>query len=162
MLTHSHKLLLWYLLVLAIILLIGIPLKYKSHKEDAHISIYGECGVCLVTEKRLLKMKNSGSLYYSVRYEYEINGEKYFNTHTFYNMDHYDDAIVGMKYEVKYLGEKPKKSFILLNCPIVSEYINIEKERDRMRTIREYKRGLENAEPIELIKERYPDYFPLK
>ena len=66
-----------------------------------------------------------------------------------------------MKYEIKYLEEAPQKSIIYIDHPIVSEYKNIEKVRDSLRTTgkKKYKKGLKHAESIESIKARYPEYF---
>lgn len=90
-----------------------------------------------------------------------MGGELYSRLKTYGGWKHLQDAIVGMKYEIKYLEEDPQKSIIYLNHPIVSEYKNIEKVRDSLRATGKYKykEWLKNAEPIESIKARYPEYF---
>lgn len=150
---------LFLLIYIVITFSIAIPLKYKSQKEESRICVNGVYGICLVSDVRLQRHRNSESLYYDVRYEYKVNDKNYNKFQTFNNLDYYTEAIVGMKYVVKYLEDNPKKSLIFLDKPIVSEYKNIEKERERMQVIGKYKRGLESAEPIESIKARYPEYF---
>lgn len=147
------------LIMIVIMLSIAIPLKHKSQKEEVRICVNGTYGVCLVTEVRLQQHRNFGSLFYAVRYEYKVNDKNYDKFQTFNNVDHFTEAIVGMKYVVKYLEDNPKKSLIFLDKPILSEYKNIEKERERMQATSKYRKGLESAAPIESIKMRYPEYF---
>ena len=64
-----------------------------------------------------------------------------------------------MKYEIKYLEDNPQKSILYIDKPIVSEYKNIEKERERMRASGKYQKELKDTVSIESIKARYPEYF---
>jgi hypothetical protein len=67
----------------------------------------------------------------------------------------YNKAIVGMKYKIKYLREKPERnSIIYINEPVLTEYKNIPNERKRiMKTYEDAKWFLDkNAQPLEEIK----------
>ena len=143
-----------------ILLFLGFLLGHYERKGNKLIEENGIKGVGLVTRFDYYERRSQRSVgsHYFVNYEYIVNGVTYYKTQSFYN---YMDAIVGMKYRVKYLEEKPKKSIILLEQPIISEYQNIENVRDSLRATdnNKYERGLKEAEPIESVKARYPEYF---
>jgi hypothetical protein len=67
---------------------------------------------------------------------------------------YYNKAIIGMKYLVKYLPENPvkfKNSRIYIDKPMLQEFENIEKERERI--LKNYgSKFIKNARPI--IEER--------
>ena len=143
-------------IVLVPFLIFGIFIKNKEKNDDQHIKIYGTDGIGLVTE--VSSDYFNGSWQHLVKYEYTVNGVTYYKSRSF---NHSPFAIVGMKYMIKYIDEKPKKSIIFCNKPIVSEYKNIERMRDSLRAIgnKKYEKGLKNAVSIETIKAWYPEHF---
>ena len=89
----------------------------------------------------------------SIRFEFEHNGERIVG-HGSLNRWEYENAIIGMKYKVKYLPENPKKALIFIGSPIESEYVNIEKERERIfKTSNSARR---NARPLDEIQHLIP------
>ncbi|MBR5958785.1 MAG: hypothetical protein IKZ99_10520 [Salinivirgaceae bacterium] len=107
-----------FLVVIAAIISIAFLFSHINEQKDARIEIEGINGEGLVTDVRLGKLI-SGTPCYSVSYEYEVKGETYYKTVSFYDMNHY--ATVGMKYEIKYLEDKPQKSRIYLDKLIGTE-----------------------------------------
>jgi len=158
--SKGQKMTFWYL----IMCLIGLPicklLGDKFQEENQHIETNGKTGICIVTNHQIAGRRTEATKFY-VHYEYMVDSVVYHRSQDFYNYDFYGYAIIGMKYEIKYLEDNPKKSLIHLDKPIETEYKNIEKERQRMKESNSsrYKRGLESAVPIETIKMWYPQYF---
>lgn len=148
-----------FFVVSTIILFFCFLIGIGERKNDKLIEANGIKGVCMVTLVRATNRFSEGGEHLSVRYEYKVGGELYSYSKIYGSWEHLQDAIVGMKYEIKYLEEAPQKSIIYIDHPIVSEYKNIEEERKKMKATGKYKRGLEDAEPIESIKARYPEYF---
>lgn len=74
---------------------------------------------------------------YWIKYEFIYEGHKYFGYEEFHNKWPYDNAIVGMKYKVKFLNlpkdSTSKSSRIYIDKPIESAYVNIKIERERIR-----------------------------
>lgn len=123
----------------------------KNQEEEQRIEENGIKGVCLITNKQTMGRVQDGGKKFYVHYEYMVNGEIQHGYQSFNSWDFYPFAFVGMRYEVKYLEDDPSKSIIYIDCPIDSEYENIEKVRDSLRATGKYKKGLENAESIETI-----------
>ncbi len=71
----------------------------------------------------------------------------------------FENAIIGMKYKVKHLPDSPNKNAeIYIDKPIKGEYVNIEKERERiLNTYKDAKVSLKkNARPLEKIQYLIP------
>jgi hypothetical protein len=94
---------------------------------------------------------DGGVTVFSTHFDFYVNGVLITSYQRLYGSE-YTQAIVGMKYKVKYLPEKPYiNSIIFINEPIKGEYKNIEKERERIKAT--YKTNyLKNARPIEEIE----------
>lgn len=98
---------------------------------------------------------NGGITIYGVWFDFYIDGELIRADQLLEGKKEYDKAIVGMKYKVKYLPDKPNtNSIILINEPIISEYKNIPSER--VRILSTYKNAKiflkKNAQPLDEIK----------
>lgn len=90
-----------------------------------------------------------------IKFDFEYNGKRVQSITLFTEKWHYENAIIGMKYEVKYLTDSPKTNAeIYINKPIKSEYVNIEKERERI--LNTYKDAnvilKKNARPLEKLR----------
>ena len=146
---------------LTIMFLIGYYCSISIREEDQAIEENGIKGIGTITSVNASNRTSEGGKKLTVRYEYKVDDKIYSYVSIDYAWGNLQDAIVGMKYEIKYLKEDPQKSIIYFDLPIVSEYKNIEKVRDSLRTTgkKEYKKGLKYAEPIESVKARYPEYF---
>lgn len=156
--SKGQKMLFWYFIICIVVWTLCIPLGKKIREDQQYIETNGKIGMCVLTNKQLTGRITDASAFY-VHYEYMINGVEYHCSQDFTDRIMFDYGIVGMKYEIKYLEDNPKKSLIFLEKPIETEYKNIEKERQRMKETGGYKRGLESAKPIETIKMWYPQYF---
>ncbi|HYX09711.1 MAG TPA: hypothetical protein VE912_23485 [Bacteroidales bacterium] len=98
---------------------------------------------------------NGGITVFGVWFDFYVDGELIKSDQLLTGKSDYDQAIVGMKYKVKYLiGDPHTKSMIFINEPIKDEYQNIEEERDRIRS--SYKNAnvflRKNARPINELK----------
>lgn len=96
---------------------------------------------------------------YMIKFDFEYNGKKVQGHNRFTKRWYYENAIIGMKYEVKYLTDAPNKnSVIYINKPINSEYINVEKERNRiLNAYKDAKVSLKkNARPLEELQSLKP------
>jgi len=98
---------------------------------------------------------DGGMTTFSVKFDFYVNGELVRGYQQLSGSNEYERAIIGMKYKVKYLPEKPNiNSIIFINEPIRGEYKNIEKERERIR--KTYKNAntflRKNARPIEEVE----------
>ncbi len=94
-----------------------------------------------------------GDIYtFGVHFDFYVNGKLIKSHQGLTGEKEYNNAIVGMKYKVKYLPDKPNiNSIILINEPQKMEYKNIPIERERiMRTYKNAKWFLDkNAQPLE-------------
>lgn len=161
MVTKSQKIWGWIvcLLFFSMIFLLGIYCKNSKRDENKKIESYGITGVCTVTRVSASNRFNDGGKRLIIRYEYEVNGKTYVYNSFYRNWDYLYNAFIGMKYEIKYLEDNPQKSILYIDKPIVSEYKNIVKERERMRASGKYQKELKDTVSIESIKARYPEYF---
>ena len=151
--TRSQKIWGWivFFLEMSGLFLLGLYGSKSIREETQAIEESGIKGVCLITNKQTSGRAENGSEKFYVHYEYMVNGEIQHGHQSFNSWGFYPFAFVGMKYEVKYLEDDPSKSIIYIDCPIDSEYENIEKVRDSLRATGKYKKGLKNAESIETI-----------
>lgn len=139
------------LIVIAIILL--LVLRNNRLKEE---DLYSESGKETVgTIINRSKGADNTGRQFSVKFEFFVNGTKYIGFQDYnHNKYYYDVAVLGMKYTVEYLPDSPKKhSRIFIGQPILSEYPDIEKQREYIRS--EYRKGkeLRDARPIPPIEE---------
>jgi len=96
-------------MVVAFVLLFWLG---KVERETrANIELYGIETVGTVIHK----FRSDGS--YSVRFEYEHNGEIFWRTPN--ASREFENAIVGMQYVVKFLPNNPKKARIFIDKPVI-------------------------------------------
>lgn len=98
---------------------------------------------------------SSGGTFFNIHFEFEQNGKRVVRS-TSVGRWEYENAIIGMKYKVKYLpdGQRNGSALILINEPIESEFVNIEKERERIfKTSNSARR---NARPLDEIQHLIP------
>ncbi|MDL2262805.1 hypothetical protein LJC11_04815 [Bacteroidales bacterium OttesenSCG-928-I21] len=143
-----------FLTVFMGICLIGIIfMSIKNRKQRQSILQEGiETVGCVIDRGK--GTGDGGMTVFSVHFDFYINNEFIIGYQQLSGSNEYERAIIGMKYKVKYLPEKPNiNSIIFINAPIQGEYKNIEKERERIRAT--YKSGnsfLKRARPIEEIE----------
>ena len=161
MVTKSQKIWGWIVCLsfFSMMFILSIYCRNSRQDENRKIESYGIKGVCTVTRVSASNRFNDGGKRLIIRYEYEVNGKTYVYNSFHHNWDYLYHAFIGMKYEIKYLEDNPQKSILYIDKPIVSEYKNIEKERERMRLSGKYKKALHDTIPIEVIKMRYQEYF---
>ncbi len=71
------------------------------------------------------------------------------------NKWYYTNAIIGMKYKLRYLPDAPEnRSIIYIEAPIYSEYDNIMKERERI--LKDYPFSQKKMRPLEEIQDLIP------
>lgn len=92
---------------------------------------------------------------YDIKYDFSYNGKHYVGRTSYKKRWYYDNAIIGMKYKVLVLPSSPDKSSeILIENPINDEYVNIERERERI--LSTYKNAevflRKNARPLDEIQ----------
>ncbi len=97
---------------------------------------------------------------YSIKFDFEYNGKRVVSSsNPFASKWDFENAIIGMKYKVKHLPDSPNKNAeIYIDKPIKGEYVNIEKERERiLNTYKDAKVSLKkNARPLEKIQYLIP------
>lgn len=82
---------------------------------------------------RPISRDRAGMPVYSVSFDFYAQGNLIKNLSQTITNEEYFKSIVGMKYIVKYLPNKPHiNSKIFISKPIKEEYTNIEKERERI------------------------------
>jgi len=93
-----------------------------------------------------------------IKYDYKVNGKLIQGYSQFNDKCYYDNAIIGMKYLIKYLPDNPKEVYIYIDKPIAGEYRNIDKERERiLNTYKDAKVNLKkNARPLNEIQYLIP------
>lgn len=107
-----------------------------------------------VTNRTIVRAPNVFATFI-IQFDFEYNGKRVQSNSQFSEKWYYENAIIGMKYEVKYLVDDPKKKAeIYIDKPVKSEYVNIEKERERI--LNTYKDAnvflKKNARPLEKIR----------
>ncbi len=104
---------------------------------------------------RMKGIGDGGITTFAVKFDFYVDGKLVRSYQHLSGKIEYENAIIGMKYKVKYLPDEPnKKSVIYINEPQTSEYKNIQKERERiLNTYKDAKVFLKkNARPLDEIK----------
>lgn len=105
----------------------------KERERIAYISTNGIETVGTIINRA--RKDNNRSVHYYVHFDFEYEGQRIAQYQQLRNNYKYlyEHAIIGMKYKVKYLPESPERDAVIyIEEPIPSEYVNIEKERERI------------------------------
>lgn len=143
-------------IVLGVIFLYWYGKMNQKKKED--IAVKGTETIGTVINRTIVRKPNQFETF-MIKFDFEYNGKRVQSSTLFTEKWYYENAIIGMKYEVKYLTDAPKNNAeIYINKPIKSEYVNIEKERERiLNTYKDANVSLKkNARPLEKIQHLMP------
>ncbi|MFB6344121.1 hypothetical protein ACE1ET_20550 [Saccharicrinis sp. FJH62] len=139
------------LIVVAISLL--MVLRNNRLEEEELYSDFGKETIGTVINRS--KGADNTGRQYSLKFEFLVDGVKYIGFQNFqHDRNYYDMAILGMKYTVEYIPNSPQKhSRIFIGQPILSEYSDIENQRQYIKS--KYRKGkaLRDARPIPPIQE---------
>ena len=104
-----------------------------NQERKVNIESTGIETIGTVINKGVVRSPHVGASY-DVTFDFEHDDERIVCYQSlYYNKWYYDNAIIGMKYKVKYLPHEPQRNAIIyIEKPIVSEYANIEKEKERI------------------------------
>ncbi len=131
----------------------------KMHQaKKANIEATGIETVGTVIDRSIVRSPNQFETF-SIKFDFEYNGKRVQSSTLFTTKWYFENAIIGMKYKAKHLPESPNKNAeIYIDKPIKDEYINIEKERERiLNTYKDAKVSLKkNARPLEKIQHLIP------
>jgi len=144
---------LYVVISIAVIILVVI-ISISSRKKEALIINEGKDTVGVVVDRGISR-DSQGFPFASISFDFYVQGKLIKHLSQYVSDEEYHRSIVGMKYKVKYLEKRPHvNSIILLDCPVFSEYENIEKERERIRNT--YKNAnvflKKNARPLDEIQ----------
>ncbi len=137
------------LIVLGFIILYLLGIKNQKLKKSIQSNGIETIGTVV---NRFESIEDGGITTFAIHFDFFINGELIKSYQKLSGKIEYEKAIVGMKYKVKYLPDKPHKySIIYINEPQITEYKNIPKERERiLSTYKNAKVFLEkNAQPLD-------------
>lgn len=98
---------------------------------------------------------NYGMAPFAIKFDFYVDGKLVRSYQHLSGEMEYENAIIGMKYKVKYLPDEPnKKAIMYIDEPQVTEYKNISKERERiLNTYKDAKVFLKkHARPLDEIK----------
>lgn len=133
----SNKLDLTLSIVLIVIAFTFLYLYGRSYRNQSHKINKDGTQVEGVILERGQSRHPRRPIIYTIKYEFIYKGRKYSGFEEFNSKWYYDHAIVGMKYQVKFLslanGSISKSSRIYIDKPIESAYVNIQTERERIR-----------------------------
>lgn len=104
---------------------------------------------------RMKGIGDGGITTFAVKYDFYVDGKLVKSYQHLSGKMEYENAIIGMKYKVKYLPDEPnKKTIMYIDEPQVTEYKNISKERERiLNTYKDAKVFLKkHARPLDEIK----------
>ena len=115
-----------------IILVIGSIAGIRLKTRYANVKENGISTVGTVIERNVTRNENR-HIGISIKFDFYVN-DSILIVNRGYSGKNVSDAVIGMKYRVIYLPEKPHiNSMIFIDEPIKSEYVNIEKEIGRIR-----------------------------
>ncbi len=143
-----------YILVTVIIVLVTIIIGKQIREKKEKIYKNGTYTVGTIVD-RGVRRGNKGFPTASVCFDFYVGNKLVKHLSQDVSDKDYHNAIVGMKYEVIYLDEKPHiNSIVHINKPVKTEYVNIEAERQRIKAT--YKNAnvflRKNARPLEEIQ----------
>ena len=143
-----------YISITSLSIILLIIFGWKNRKLENKIETKGIDTIGTVVN-RTQGIGNGGITVFGVWFDFYVDGKLIKSDQLLSGKNEYDQAIVGMKYKIKYLPGNPStKSMIFIYKPIKGEYQNIDKERDRIRS--SYKNAdvflRKNARPINELK----------
>ena len=140
------------LMVIGFILLYLFGIKNKRLRDSIQSNGTETMGTVI---NRTKGIEDGGITTFGVHFDFYVNGELIKSHQRLTGRIEYDNAIVGMKYKVKYLPNKPNiNSIIFINEPKKMEYKNIPKERERILNTYEKAQVFlkKNAQPLDELK----------
>ena len=122
----------WWL-ILIVIFPLFIWIGKGNREKEERINKNGEITIGTVVNRTNGRGPSPGNRVYGIGFDFYI-GDSLIRSHNKASEDEYYQAIVGMKYLVKYLESKPNhNSIIYVNKPDIDAYENIELERQKIR-----------------------------
>lgn len=140
------------LIVIGFILLYLFGIKNKGLRDSIQSNGIETIGTVV---NRTKGIEDGGITTFGVHFDFYVNGDLIKSHQRLTGRIEYVNAIVGMKYKVKYLSKKPNiHSIIFINEPQKSEYKNIPKERERILNTYENAHVFlkKNAQPLDELK----------
>lgn len=115
-----------------ILIPIGLWLSAINKTKEKEIESKGLKGVGCVINKGY--SKNARLMPdFTIKFDFELEDTTITAVNTLLSADYFNNAIIGMKYEIRYLPESPHRNAIIyIDKPIKSEYLNIPNERERI------------------------------
>ena len=147
----------FYTAFLVLLLIILFLLGKSEQEREADIIATGIETIGTVINRS--KGKNPRQMaHYGIHFDFEHDGKIIVSQNSLYhNRWHYENAIIGMKYKVIYLPHAPQKNaLIFIDKPIENEYVNIEKERERIFNV--YESWKVNARSLDEIQHLIPNF----
>lgn len=119
------------LLIFEIIFILGSCV--NNQKKVEYINSNGETTIGTVYKRFIDLDKKTKDTTYGLKFDFYVGDSLLNNSYYKVTREVFNEAIVGMKYNVKYLADNPNiNSIILIDQPVVSEFINIKKETTRI------------------------------
>lgn len=102
----------------------------SNQEKNTVIKIYGKTTIGRVYKRYSSRDKKTRERNYYFHFDFFVGDSLVSNTSYRATEEEYQEAIVGMKYQVKYLEKSPSlNSIIFIDKPILAEFINIKQER---------------------------------
>ena len=146
------------ILLYIVLLIVGFVLLYFiGQRNRCSEKVIQDNGIITIgtVVNRISGIEDGDITTYGVHFDFYIDGKLIKSHQRLKGKMEYNKAIVGMKYKVKYLPDKPNiNSIIFINEPIISEYKNIPKERERILNTYENAKVFlkKNAQPLDELK----------
>lgn len=143
-----------YIFLSLLVVVLFITIGAVNKKKENRIIQEGKDALGVVVNRKIGR-DNRGYPLLSISFDFYIGNTLIKHLSQRVTDDEYYKFIVGMKYRVKYLENRPHiNSVIIVEEPISSEYVNIKKERQRIKNF--YKNAdvflKKNARPLEEIE----------
>lgn len=132
-----------FILIFILILIpIGLWLRSINENQKKSIELNGVDGIGCVVNKSYTKGR---SITYSLTFDFIYKDKMITAGNSLTSMEYFNNAVIGMKYKIKFLPDSPHKNAIIyIDKPIQDEYKNITKERERI--INTYKINIKKIE----------------
>ncbi len=125
---HTNIFILSFILIL---IPIGLWLRSINENQKKNIELNGIEGIGCVENKSYTKGR---SITYSLTFDFIYEDKMITAVNSIITTrEDFNNAIIGMKYKIKFLPDSPHKNAIIyIDKPIQNEYQNITKERERI------------------------------
>ena len=143
-----------YITITSLSIILLIIFGWRNRKSENKIETKGIETIGTVVN-RTQGIGNGGITVFGVWFDFYVDGKLIKSDQLLGGKNEYDQSIVGMKYKVKYLPDKPNtNSIIFINEPIITEYKNIPRERERILNTYENAQIFlkKNAQPLDELK----------